>query len=80
MESQEEILHCALKYGDTLQGQLRMERENENQALVAAAWLGAESLLCFRDKTMHFFLQCSFGYNSNSFEQTKHATFSSAHC
>lgn len=50
-ESQEEILYCALKDGDTLQGQLRRERENEKQALVVAAWLGAAPFLCFRDKT-----------------------------
>lgn len=75
------MLYCALKYGDILQGQLRMEKENEKQALVAVVWLGADPLLCFRDKTCTLFCSetCSFGYNSNLFEKTKHATFSSAH-
>lgn len=58
---------------DILQGQLRMERENENQALVTAVWLGTEPLLCFRDKpctflqwNLFFWIQFQFAWADNA--------------
>lgn len=75
-------MFCALKYGYILLGRLKMEKENEKQALVAEVLLGADFLLYCREKTCTSSAVKTVLWDTTAIcllAKTKYVTFNCAH-